>query len=264
MMQLSRPLVFFDLETTGVNVTNDRIVEIALLKVFPDKTKEEKHLLVNPEMEIPKETVEIHGISNEDVKNAPTFKEVSKEILDFLGDSDLAGYNSNKFDIPLLVKEFERINVEFEYQNRKFVDVQVIYHKNEPRDLSAAYQFYCKKKLENAHSAIHDTKATYEILCSQIEKYDNLQNDVSFLSAYSTNKGAVDLGGRLGKTSEGQFIFRFGKHKGKQLTEIFEKEPQYYNWMMKNDFHPDTKKVLKTVWEKYQFEKSIKKLKQKF
>ncbi len=246
-LNLSRPLCFFDLETTGTNVVNDRIVEIAILKVFPNGNKESKCWLVNPEMTIPEESIAIHGITNEKVAGEPTFKELSHEIWNMIKDSDLAGFNSDRFDIPLLVEELLRVELEFDLKNRNAVDVQTIFHKMEQRTLSAAYRFYCDKDLEDAHSAAADTQATYEVLLSQIEKYPELENNVKMLSDFSRRKQAVDFAGFIILDKEGEEIFSFGKHKGRKVREVLETEPGYFGWILNADFPRYTKKVLTQI-----------------
>jgi len=246
-LKLKKPIVFFDLETTGVNVAKDRIVEISILKLHPDGKKEVKTRRVNPQMPIPKESSEIHGIYDEDVKDEPTFKAMAKSLVKFIGNSDLAGYNSNKFDVPLLVEEFLRVDVDFDIENRSLVDVQNIFHKMEQRTLVAAYKFYCDKDLENAHSAEADNTATFEVLESQLERYDELENNVEFLSEFSRRTNNADLMGRIVFNDDGVEVFNFGKHKDKPVTEILEKQPSYYNWMMDGDFPLYTKKVLTAI-----------------
>ncbi|MEX2380357.1 MAG: exonuclease domain-containing protein [Vicingaceae bacterium] len=246
-LKLTRPIVFFDLETTGVEVAKDRIVEISILKLHPDGKKEIKTRRVNPEMPIPPGSTEIHGISDEDVKDEPTFAALAKSLAQFIGNSDLAGYNSNKFDVPLLVEEFLRVGVDFDLENRKLVDVQNIFHKMEQRTLVAAYKFYCGKDLVDAHSAEADIKATYEVLESQIERYEELENDIDFLSEFSKRNNTVDLMGRIVYNEENIEVFNFGKHKGKPVSEILDKDPSYYNWMMNGDFPLYTKKVLTAI-----------------
>ena len=246
-LSLNNPLIFFDLETTGINVANDRIIELAYLKIFPNGNEESKRLLVNPEMPIPAETTAIHGITDDDVKNEPTFKSIAQNLANEFEGCDFAGYNSNKFDIPLLAEEFLRADVDLDLKKRKLVDVQVIFHKMEQRTLSAAYKFYCKKDLENAHSALADTKATYEILKSQLDFYDNLQNDVNFLSDFSSQTKNADFLGRIVYDDKGNEIFNFGKYKGKKVEEILDKDPGYYGWMMNGDFPLYTKKVLTNI-----------------
>jgi DNA polymerase III subunit epsilon len=243
-LNLKRPLVFIDLETTGVNVGSDRIVEIALLKVHPNGTKESRRYLVNPTIPIPADATKIHHISDDDVKDCPTFKDVAKEVHAFIGGCDFAGYNSNKFDIPLLIEEFTRAEVFFDLSIRKLIDVQNIFHKMEQRTLGAAYKFYCNKELANAHSAEADAEATFEVLVSQLEKYDSLNNDVDFLSEFSSVQRNVDLAGRIVRNEKGEEVFNFGKHKGKRVGDVFQVDPSYYDWMMKGDFATNTKNVL--------------------
>lgn len=246
-LNLSKPICFFDLETTGINITSDRIVEISILKVFPDGKEESKTWLVNPEMVIPQEVVEIHGISNEDVADKPTFKQLAKEIYNMIKDSDLGGYNSNRFDIPLLAEEMLRAEIDFDMKGRLAVDVQTIFHKMEQRTLAAAYKFYCDKNLEGAHSAAADTKATYEVLKSQIERYDEVENDTKFLAEFSSRKKFADFAGFIAYNKEGLECFSFGKHKGKLVTEVLEKEPGYFGWLLNADFPLYTKKVLTSI-----------------
>ena len=246
-LKLERPLAFIDLETTGVNVGSDRIVEIAILKVNPDGSKTTRTHRVNPEMPISEESTSIHGISNEDVATEPTFTDLAPSLFKFLFDCDLAGYNSNKFDIPMLVEEFFRAGIEFDFQERKLVDVQNIFHKMEQRTLKAAYQFYCKKDLENAHSAEADITATYEVLEAQLEKYENLQGDVPFLEEFSKFHNSADIMGRIVFNEEGQECINFGKFKGKPVEEVFTKEPGYYGWLMNGDFPLSTKKVFENI-----------------
>ncbi|MCG8411574.1 MAG: 3'-5' exonuclease [Bacteroidales bacterium] len=246
-LELKKPIVFFDLETTGIDITHDRIVEISLLKVFPDGKEESKTLRVNPEMPIPKQASDIHGISDEDVKNEPVFKLVAKEVAKFIEGCDLGGYNSNKFDIPLLAEEFLRVDLDIDLKKHRFVDVQVIFHKMEQRTLSAAYKFYCQKNLENAHSAEADTKATYEILKSQIERYEDLQNDIEEISKFSSHTKNADFAGRIVYNDKGQEIFNFGKYKGQTVESVLEKDQGYFGWMLNSDFPLYTKKVLTNI-----------------
>lgn len=246
-LKLTKPIVFFDLETTGVNVASDRIVEISILKIHPDGKREIKTRRVNPEIPIPAGASEVHGIYDEDVKDEPTFKAMAKSLAQFIGNSDLAGFNSNKFDVPLLMEEFLRVGVDFDLSSRKLVDVQNIFHKMEQRTLVAAYQFYCGKELIGAHGAEADILATYEVLESQIERYEELENDISFLAEFSTRHNAVDLMGRIVYNEDGVEVFNFGKHKDKPVAEVFEQEPSYYNWMMNGDFPRYTKKVLTDI-----------------
>ncbi len=243
-LNLKNPLVFFDLETTGINIVTDRIVEISYLKVHPNGKEESDTMLVNPTIPIPKSSTEIHGITDEDVKDKPAFTKIAKTILKAIEGCDLAGYNSNKFDIPLLAEEFLRAEIDIDLKKRKFIDVQVIFHKKEQRTLSAAYKFYCDKSLINAHSAEADTKATYEILQAQLDRYDDLENDMEKLSQFSSHNKNVDFVGRIIADEKGVERFNFGKYKGKAVEEVFEKDPAYYSWMMKNDFPLYTKKVL--------------------
>lgn len=246
-LQLTKPIVFFDLETTGVDVAKDRIVEISILKLHPDGKKEVKTRRVNPEMAIPKGSSEIHGIYDEDVKGEPTFKAMAKSLAAFIGNSDLAGFNSNKFDVPLLVEEFLRVGVDFGIESRSLVDVQNIFHKMEQRTLVAAYKFYCGKDLTNAHSAEADNIATFEVLEAQIEKYDDLENNVNFLSEFSRRTKNADLMGRIVFNEDDVEVFNFGKHKGTPVTTVLERDPSYYKWMMNGDFPLYTKKVLTAI-----------------
>ena len=246
-LNLKKSIAFFDLETTGIDVSKDRIVEIAILKVNPNQSTESKTMRINPTIPIPKEASKIHGINDEDVKDAPTFKQEAKNIAKFIEGCDLAGYNSNKFDIPLLAEEFLRVDVDFSLKNRNFVDVQVIYHKKEQRTLSAAYKFYCGKDLEGAHGAEADTNATYEVLQSQLDKYDDLENDIEALSKISYHKKTADLAGRIAFNKKGEEVFNFGKHNGKRVVDVLENEPGYFAWMMNADFPLYTKKVLTEI-----------------
>tara|TARA_R110002049_G_scaffold3502_10_gene26258 strand:+ start:7762 stop:8529 length:768 start_codon:yes stop_codon:yes gene_type:complete len=246
-LSLTKPIVFFDLETTGVNVASDRIVELSILKLHPDGKKEVKTRRVNPTIPIPEESALIHGIRDEDVKDEPTFKSIAKSLATFIGNSDLAGFNSNKFDVPLLVEEFLRAEVDFDLSNRKLVDVQNIFHMMEQRTLVAAYRFYCDKELVGAHGAEADNLATYEVLEAQIEKYPELKNDVNFLSDFSKRGNNADLMGRIIFNEENKEVFNFGKHKGKSVEEVLSQEPSYYDWMMRGDFPLYTKKVLTAI-----------------
>ncbi|MGD1844829.1 MAG: exonuclease domain-containing protein [Salibacteraceae bacterium] len=248
-LNLQRPLAFIDLETTGTQVAKDRIVEIAILKVQPDGSQTVKTLRINPEQPIPAESSAIHGISDADVANEPTFKDVAGSLFKFLFECDLAGFNSNKFDIPLLVEEFERAGITFEVEGRKLVDVQNIFHKMEQRTLSAAFQFYCGENLENAHSAEADIRATFEVLRAQIERYDNLENDMDFLHEFSRRNNNVDLAGRFVYNDKKEVLFNFGKHRGRLVTDVLRNEPGYYGWMLQGDFPSETKRVLKAVKE---------------
>ena len=252
-LKLTRPICFFDLETTGINISKDRIVEISILKVFPNGNKESKTWLVNPEMPIPAATTAVHGITNEKVANEPTFKQLAPEVSKMITGCDLGGYNSNKFDIPLLAEEMLRVGVDFEMDNTVAVDVQNIFHKMEQRTLVAAYQFYCGKDLTNAHSAEADTTATYEVLCSQLDKYPELENNIKFLSDFSTRRKTVDFAGMIVYNDDGDEIFGFGKHKGKLVNEVLEKEPGYFGWIQNADFPLYTKKVLTALQLKRKF-----------
>ena len=235
-LNLNKPICFFDLETTGINITKDRIVEISILKVNPNGTEEKKTWLVNPEMSIPAVVVAVHGITNEKVANEPTFKELAKEINSWIKDADLGGFNSNRFDIPLLAEEMLRADEDFDMKNRQSVDVQTIFHKMEQRTLTAAFKFYCDKSLEDAHSAEADTMATYEVLKAQLDRYENLENDTAFLADFSSRKKLADFAGFIAYDKEGDECFSFGKHKGKKVTEILEKEPGYFGWLLSADF----------------------------
>jgi len=246
-LNLIRPIAFFDLETTGINVASDRIVELSIVKVHPDGSKDIKTKRINPTIPIPSVTSAIHGIKDEDVKDSTTFKDVAHELNIFLQNCDLAGYNSNKFDIPLLAEEFLRSGVEFDLAGRKFIDVQNIFHKKEQRTLSAAYKFYCQKEMINAHNAEADILATVEILEAQLDKYPDLKNDTTFLHDFSRQSSNADLAGRIIYNKEGIEVFNFGKHTGKSVEEIFKKEPSYYKWMMSGDFPLYTKKIITQI-----------------
>ena len=247
-LNLKNPIIFFDIESTGLNVASDRIVEICAVKVMPNGDQEIKTRRLNPTIPISPEAQAVHGISNEDVKDCPTFKEIAKSLAKWMEGCDFAGYNSIKFDIPLLAEEFLRVGIDFDFRKRNLVDVQNIFHKLEQRTLSAAYKFYCQKDLENAHSAEADTLATYEILKSQLDRYPNdLQNDVKMLAEFSTRSKLVDYAGRIVLNDKDQPTINFGKHKGKTVEEVLLKEPSYYAWIMNGDFTLDTKKVLTDI-----------------
>ena len=246
-LNLTKPICFFDLETTGVNITTDRIVEIAILKVHPNGKEESKTWLINPEMVIPKEVIAIHGITNEDVADKPTFKEVAKDVYNMIKDSDLGGFNSNRFDIPLLAEELLRAEVDFDMKNRVAVDVQTIYHKMEQRTLGAAYKFYCEKELVGAHGAEADTRATFEVLKAQIAKYEEIENDTKFLAEFSSRKQFADFAGFIVFNKKGEECFSFGKHKGKLVSDVLEGEPGYFGWLLNADFPLYTKKVLTAI-----------------
>lgn len=248
---LNRPIAIFDLETTGVNVGSDRIVEIAILKVFPDYHEENMVKRVNPTIPIPYQASKVHGIFDKDVAHEQTFKELAVSLKEFLNDCDFAGYNAIKFDIPLLLEEFTRADVDFSMEDRKFVDVQNIFHKKEERTLVAAYKFYCGKDLVGAHGAEADTRATYEVLLAQLERYKDLGNTVESLNKYSSNSKLVDFAGRMVYDEKGRAIFNFGKHKGKLVLDVITKiDPSYYSWMMQGDFPTSTKKKLQEIKEK--------------
>ena len=256
--QLKNSLCVFDLETTGLQVTKDRIVQIAALKIHPDGTEEELNLVVNPEMEIPQEVIDIHGITNEMAIKAPTFRALAEQIKSFFGDSDLAGYNSNKFDIPVLAEEFLRVGIEFDLTQRAFIDVQNIFHKMEQRTLVAAYKFYCQKNLENAHDAMHDTKATWEVLEKQIEKYKPKPDVVSLAElSRAGNHKILDMAGRIAMNSKEEVIYNFGKHKGKTIASVAKTEPGYYGWMLEADFPLYTKSVLRKAMEEIKEKRRI-------
>ena len=246
-LNLTKPLCFFDLETTGVDVGKDRIVEIAILKVYPSGEKESRTWLVNPEMPIPEETTLIHGITDEDVEDKPNFRALAPQVVQMIEGSDIAGFNSNRFDIPLLAEELLRAGQDLDLKKCRPVDVQVIFHKMEPRNLSAAYKFYCEKELINAHSAEADALATYEILKSQIDKYEDLENDIGFLSDYSKHYENADFAGFIGFNEERKEIFKFGKYKNQVVEDVFEKDKGYFGWLQNADFPLYTKKVLTAI-----------------
>lgn len=259
-LNLTKPLIIFDLEATGVNIATDRIVEIAMLKVFPDGHEEFRRHLINPTIPMPEVVIAIHGITNEMVKNEPTFKEIAGQLNAFIANSDLSGFNSIKYDIPLLVEEFLRAGVEFDLKNRRIIDVQNIFHKMEPRTLKAAYKFYCNTELVNAHSAEADTRATFEVLKAQLKRYEGMEytdkdgktstpvsNDMKALDEFSYYNRNADLVGHIIFNSKGQEVLNFGKHKGKVVEEVFKSEPSYYDWMMKGDFPLSTKRVVTAI-----------------
>ena len=274
LLNLEKPIVFFDLETTGVNVGTDHIVEICLLKVNPDQTTEQLVHRVRPvdsdgkTIHIPEFTTAIHGISDADVADKPCFTQLAPEIASFIGDADLAGYNSNKFDVPLLVEEFLRAGLKFDLKSRRLIDVQNIFHKMEQRTLKAAYRFYCGKNLDHAHSADADTMATYEVLMAQLDRYQDSEytapdgsvskpivNNIEQLSQFTCNSQWADLVGHIGYDKQHREIFNFGKHKGKTLESVFNVEPAYYDWMMKADFPLSTKECITEVWKRRQDKK---------
>lgn len=256
-LQLKNPIVFLDLETTGINIVTDRIVEIALIKVNVDGSEEEKLLRINPEIPIPEEASSIHGIYDDDVANEPTFKEVAKTLAKFLEGCDLGGFNSNRFDIPLLAEEFLRAEVEIDFKKRKFIDVQAIFHKMEKRTLAAAFKFYCNQELVDAHSAMADTKATYEVLKSQLDRYENVEfednkgkksvpivNDIDKLSEFSSYDRNVDFVGRIVYDENGVECFNFGKNKGVPVEKVLQEQPGYFGWILNSEFPLYTKRVL--------------------
>ena len=246
-LNLKNPIIFFDLETTGTDIVHDRIVEISYHKVYPNGREEGKTLRINPQMPIPPASTAVHGITDEDVKDCPTFKEVAREIARDIEGCDLAGYNSNRFDVPMLAEELLRADVDLDLKRRKFVDVQVIFHKMEQRTLAAAYKFYCHKELTDAHTAEADTMATYEVLQAQLDRYPELQNDVDFLPKFTTQSNNADFAGRIVYNERGEEVFNFGKYKGKKVTDVFNTDIGYYGWMMSNDFALHTKKVLTAI-----------------
>jgi len=246
-LNLKRPIAFLDLETTGINVASDRIVEISVLKISPNGKEEWMSTRVNPGIPIPKKSTDIHGITDEDVVLSPSFKEIAKNLAVFLEGCDLAGYNAIKFDIPVLAEEFLRVNIDFNFRKKRYVDVQVIFHKKEQRTLSAAYLFYCKKELEGAHGSKADTAATYEVLKSQLDRYSDLENDMDKLAEFSSFGNNADFAGRIIIDENGVEIINFGKHKGKAVEAVLAEEPSYYSWIMNGDFPLYTKKVLTEI-----------------
>ncbi len=243
-LKLNRPICFFDLETTGTDITKDRVVEIAILKVYPNGNEESRRWLVNPTIPIPPATSAIHGITDDKVANEPTFAELAPQIYQIIKDADLAGYNSDRFDIPLLAEEMLRAGIDFDMKNKETVDVQTIFHKKEQRTLSAAYRFYCDKSLENAHTAEADTTATYEVLKAQLDRYPDLENDIKALSTYTTRKKTADFAGFIALNKNDQEVFTFGKYKGKLVEEVLEQDAGYFGWIQNADFPLYTKKVL--------------------
>lgn len=246
-MKLIKPIVFFDIEATGLNTVHDRIVQIALLKIHPNGEENTISYTINPGIPIPKEVIDIHGITNEMVKDCPTFKTVANAIFEFIGDADLGGFNLLKFDVPMLMEEFIRVDIDFDIESRNIIDVQAIFHKMEQRTLTAAYKFYCDKELVNAHNAEVDNKATYEVFMAQIKRYQELTTDLKGIVEFLGTNNRVDLEGRIVKNDKGEEIFNFGKHKGKRVTQVFENEPSYYNWMLEGDFPGYTKKIIQRI-----------------
>jgi len=253
-IELSKPLAFFDLETTGINLATDRIVEIAIVKIMPDGTKTVKRKLINPEMPIPAGASAVHGITDEMVKDAPTFRQVANEIKQFLDNADLGGFNSNRFDVPILVEEFLRVGLDFTIDGRKLVDVQRIFHMMEQRNLSAAYKFYCNKPLEDAHSAEADATATWEVFDAQIERYSQLGNTVESVVKVIGEEDIVDFARRFVK-EKGVEVFNFGKHKGKPVLQVLKEEPQYFDWMMRGEFSLNTKQKLQEIFQRNMLKK---------
>lgn len=247
-LNLKNPIIFFDLETTGVDVARDRIVEISMLKIMPDGREESRTKRVNPEMHIPEESTAIHGITDDDVKEAPCFRQFARSLAAYMEGCDLGGFNSNKFDVPVLAEEFQRAGVDIDLRKRKFVDVQNIFHKKEQRTLVAAYKFYCDRDLTDAHSAESDTRATYEVLKAQLDRYDDLTNDIKFLADFSARNHTADYAGRIVYDDKNNEIFAFGKHKGEKVADVFNREPSYYAWMMNGDFTLDTKQVVTRIY----------------
>jgi len=247
-LNLKKPLVVFDLETTGINVLRDRIIEISYIKVWPDGKEESKTIRINPGIHIPEETTKIHGITDEDVKDCPVFKDVAGDLAHTFENCDFAGFNSNRFDVPMLVEEMFRADVEFDIGKDKLVDVQNIFHKMEQRTLVAAYKFYCEKDLVNAHSSLADTTATYEVLKAQLDRYqDTLENNVDFLSEFSKVGRNVDLAGRMAYNEQDEIVFNFGKYKGRSVKETLRRDPGYYSWIQQGDFPRDTKNILTRI-----------------
>lgn len=268
-LNLTKPIIFFDLETTGVQVGHDHVIEICLHRVMPDGTTDTRVERIRPvdqeghTVHIPEQTTAVHGITDADVADKPTFKELAPSLIDYIGDADLAGYNSNKFDVPLLVEEFLRVGYDFDLSKRRLVDVQNIFHQMEQRTLVAAYKFYCGKDLEHAHSAAADTIATYEVLQAQLDRYKGVDfkdrfghvsqpvvNDIAALSNFTSNSQWADLVGHIGYDAHHHEVFNFGKHKGESVERVFEQEPSYYDWMMKSDFPLSTKKVITDIWQR--------------
>ncbi len=246
-LNLKRPIIFFDLETTGVDTSRDRIVEISMVKIMPDGEEIIKTRRINPCMHIPEEATAVHGITDDDVREEPTFAQVAKSLEKFISGCDFGGFNSNRFDLPVLVEEFLRVGIDVDFKNRRFVDVQNIFHKKEQRTLVAAYKFYCDKDLEDAHSAEADTLATYEVLKAQLDRYTDLENDIDSLAAYSSRGETADYAGRILYNEHGEEIFGFGKYKGRLVSEVFDTDPSYYAWMMNGDFPLYTKKVITRI-----------------
>ncbi|MBR1964598.1 MAG: 3'-5' exonuclease [Muribaculaceae bacterium] len=246
-LHLKKPIIFFDLETTGTNITKDRIVEISMIKIMPNGTENERTIRLNPEMPIPAEATAVHGITDEDVANCRTFKMIAADLAKSFQGCDIAGFNSNRFDIPMLDQEFQRAGVKFDFSKPRFIDVQTIFHKKEQRTLVAAYKFYCGKDLNDAHSASADTRATYEVLKAQLDMYDDLPNDMEALSEYSSQNRNVDLAGRVIYNEQKQEVINFGKYKGQLVTDVLRQDPGYYSWILQGDFPQNTKDVFTNI-----------------
>lgn len=249
-LKLDRPIIFFDLETTGTDILNDRIVEISLIKVNPDGSEFERTRRINPEIPIPAEATAVHGISDADVADEPKFSQIAHSLADIFTGCDIAGFNSNRFDVPMLDQEFQRAGVRLDFTEVRFVDVQTIFHKKEPRNLIAAYRFYCDKDLEGAHSANADIRATYEVLKSQLDKYPDLENDISFLSEYSSHTRNVDFMGRLIYNDDRKEVINFGKYKGRLAEDVLRKDPSYYTWILNGDFAQNTKDAFTVIYNR--------------
>ena len=246
-LHLKKPIIFFDIETTGTNITKDRIVEISMIKIMPNGTENERTIRLNPEMPIPAEATAVHGITDEDVANCRTFKMIAADLAKSFQGCDIAGFNSNRFDIPMLDQEFQRAGVKFDFSKPRFIDVQTIFHKKEQRTLVAAYKFYCGKDLNDAHSASADTRATYEVLKAQLDMYDDLPNDMEALSEYSSQNRNVDLAGRVIYNEQKQEVINFGKYKGQLVTDVLRQDPGYYSWILQGDFPQNTKDVFTNI-----------------
>lgn len=246
-LKLKRPIVFFDLETTGVDTSKDRIVEISMIKILPNGDEITRTRKINPGMHIPEEATAVHGITDDDVRDCPRFEQIARSLEEFIRGCDFGGFNSNRFDLPVLVEEFLRAGVDVDLKQRRFVDVQNIFHKKEQRTLVAAYKFYCDRDLDDAHSAEADTRATYEVLKAQLDRYDDLENDIDFLAGYSSHGECADYAGRILYNERGEEVFGFGKYKGRSVAEVFRAEPGYYAWMMQGDFPRYTKRVITQI-----------------
>lgn len=247
-LKLTRPLVFFDLETTGLNISSDRIVELSYHKVYPNGSSESKTYRINPEIHIPQTSSAVHGITDDDVRDCPIFAQIAREVVKVIEGCDLAGYNSNGFDVPLLAEELLRAGIDYDLKRCRFIDAYVIFMKNEPRTLSAAYRFYCGKNLDNAHSANADTKATYEVLCAQLEQYEDLPDTAEGLADYTSFNKYADFAGRIVYDNDGAEVFNFGKYKGQRLSDVLQKDYGYYGWLMQGDFPQYTKKIFTKVF----------------